>query len=186
MSFYVYQYSDPNTGIPFYIGKGTGRRSEFHLWAAKAGKHKNKLLANVIKKIGTPVIEILSTFENENDAYDEEERLIAKYGRRLFENGVLCNMTLGNRGPLAFKHTPESKMKMSESHTDMKYDRSLEHNSKISASNKGKPKSSAHTAGAKATRFSNRYGIPIQAARDFFFTVGGNFSQAKIALGVTS
>jgi hypothetical protein len=32
---YVYQYIDSTTGLPFYIGKGTGRRKDQHLADAR-------------------------------------------------------------------------------------------------------------------------------------------------------
>jgi hypothetical protein len=114
--FYVYQYLYPQTRVPFYIGKGHGERSQFHLHASNNEVHRNKLLQNTIKKVQRdgcdPLIEILQEFEDENKAYDEEERLIKLYGRKRYEGGPLCNLTLGGRGPLGFRHSEEAKQKM--------------------------------------------------------------------------
>lgn len=120
--FYVYQYLHPQTRVPFYIGKGHGDRSQFHLHASNNEVHRNKLLQNTIKKVqrdgSDPLIEILQEFEDEDKAYDEEERLIKLYGRRRYEGGSLCNLTLGGRGPLGLRHTEEAKQKMRKPKSD--------------------------------------------------------------------
>jgi hypothetical protein len=96
MSFYVYQYVDPCSDLPFYIGKGSGRRCDKHLWEANNGTCKNKLLQNVILKVGEPRIDIIQTFEDEQSAYDLERDLVSKYGRRVDGTGILTN--IGGRG----------------------------------------------------------------------------------------
>lgn len=113
--FYTYQYCHPITIIPFYIGKGSGNRMYDHLIEAKYSSHKNKHFENSIKLLWKqgldPVIQLLSTFEDEAAAYDEEERLIQVHGRQI-DGGSLCNITLGGRGPLGRKHTEAAKEKM--------------------------------------------------------------------------
>jgi hypothetical protein len=134
--FYVYQYLYPETRVPFYIGKGQGDRSQYHLHAANTGVHENKLLENTIKKVQRggcdPLIEVLQEFNDENEAYDEEERLIKLYGRKRYEGGPLCNLTLGGRGPLGYQHTEETKQKMRKP-------KSEEAKRRMSEAKRGKP-----------------------------------------------
>ena len=50
---YVYILTDPATGKPFYIGKGTKKRCYQHVSMVRAGKtpNNNKHLASTIKKV---------------------------------------------------------------------------------------------------------------------------------------
>ena len=136
MKYYVYQYVDPATGLPFYIGKGSGRRSQIHLWHAKNGTCKNKLLQNVILKVGDPRIEIVQRFENEQDAYDLERALVEQFGRRVNGTGILTNIDVGGRGRVGYIVSQETRTKMAASKIGKKLHRTPEHNAKISASHK--------------------------------------------------
>jgi len=81
--FYTYAYLRED-GTPYYIGKGRDRRAY-----QKHGCHnpptKNR-------------IEILDYFEKEQDAFDEEVRLIKHYGRKDLGTGILRNLTAGGDG----------------------------------------------------------------------------------------
>lgn len=44
---------------------------------------------------------------SEKDAYDLEIELIARFGRRIDESGILTNLTLGGEGGKGIIHTPE-------------------------------------------------------------------------------
>lgn len=117
--YYVYQYVHPLTALPFYIGKGQGDRAQFHLKRVTSAYYKNKLFKNVFLKIkrevGEPIIQIIAIDLSESAAHALEIELIAKYGRRLYDpNGILCNHTLGGEGISGYKHTAESKEKMSK------------------------------------------------------------------------
>lgn len=138
--WYVYSLNDPETNIPFYIGKGQRYRMYSHYYNAK--KHKipngNFRLYEKIKSIITneKSIEyrILFQTDNEKEAYDKEFEFIQKIG---IDN--LCNLFLGygksysgekhwnfgrttpqdvkdkiRKSKLGDKHTEESKKKMSE------------------------------------------------------------------------
>lgn len=106
--YYVYSLND--NGVPFYVGKGTGRRMKIHEWNVKNGNlpnGSNKHLFNKIRK--TDNIEYKIEFESndENKCYEMEIKLINSIG---IEN--LCNLTYGGDG---LKATDEVKEKISKS-----------------------------------------------------------------------
>lgn len=92
--FYVYELRDA-TGKPFYIGKGNGLRMHQHEHQARNGR-KSKLAAKLRKmqRLGQKVLKVvvLDT-DNEAEAFTEEKRLIAHYGRK-----TLANQTDGGDG----------------------------------------------------------------------------------------
>jgi hypothetical protein len=102
--YYIYQYIDPRTSLPFYIGKGKDTRKYDHIHNEQS-KRENPTKAQVIKEILDaglfPVIkEIESNIENESDAYAREDHYILHYGRKgIEENGILTNKTLYGRPP---------------------------------------------------------------------------------------
>jgi len=98
MMYYVYILIDSETNVPFYVGKGTGNRIYAHERCVRRGKvpHGNSYLFEKISKIlaGGFFIGRRKVFVSEDEVacYDEEERLIKKYG---IEN--LCNLASGGR-----------------------------------------------------------------------------------------
>jgi len=94
--FYVYAHLRKTDNSVFYIGKGSGDR-------AFVKSNRNKMWRSVFEKHGCIVV-ILSRWENEDDAFAEEERLISHYG---IEN--LTNMTNGGRGAPGVEFSKERK-----------------------------------------------------------------------------
>lgn len=122
MSFYVYHLINPNTKIPFYVGKGKKNRMYVHERLTKQGKipNNNRLLFREIKKIldGFGKIEYIKIKEGitENDALLLETQEIKKYGRRNNKTGILCNLTDGGEGVSGYKHTQMARILMSNSY----------------------------------------------------------------------
>lgn len=94
--FYVYIYCHPDTGIPFYVGKGSAGRYKKHLTNARNPHLRNKI--NKLNREGKePMIDVVLRTDDEGLAYDIEENLIRQY-KRSCDGGVLCNQDLGTRG----------------------------------------------------------------------------------------
>lgn len=99
--FYVYKHTFKNNTA--YIGKGKGKRA-YEL-------KRNRFWNNLCKKYGLPTIEFLHKDLYENEAFELEKLEIEKCK----QNGVkLCNLTNGGEGMNGYKHTEESKLKMSK------------------------------------------------------------------------
>ena len=127
MKFYVYAYYDPtdtgsmwgfnfpiegpdSTGCPFYVGKGSAYRAWEHLSEAKNQRSLGKLLYNKIRKLLSkgvePVIDMIWEGMEEVEAYDLENFLIQRWGRRDQNKGPLCNHTDGGDGACPkYQHT---------------------------------------------------------------------------------
>lgn len=109
--FYVYVYKDPDTLIPFYVGKGSGYRKTRHLKETKETT-ENYLkwckIQSIKNKKQTPIIEIVFESENENECYIKEKELILLYGRKI-DGGVLTNITFDGTPPKDAEKRPRSK-----------------------------------------------------------------------------
>ncbi len=103
--YYIYAYLRLD-GTPYYIGKGRGKR---------AYKPQGR-------RIGLPSpdrIKILDYFEKEEDAFNEEMRLIKHYGRKDKGNGILRNLTWGGEG--GSQYLTEEEVREAKSKTDKRY-----------------------------------------------------------------
>lgn len=93
-TFYVYELVRPDNTV-FYVGKGTGKRVKDHAREAKRNHFCHK--CNVIRKLWNSGSDFSSRIvfrtSNEQEALDQEIKLIAKYGR---DN--LTNATDGGQG----------------------------------------------------------------------------------------
>ena len=117
--FYVYIYKDPrptkNQQV-VYVGKGTGDRAWYH-WNNRVRHNKGfgAFLALLRREKLEPVIEIIKDGLDEAEAFYEEMRLIALYGRRDLNTGTLFNLTDGGEGFSGAVRTEEWKENISKS-----------------------------------------------------------------------
>ena len=144
--FYVYTYSYPNGGLPFYVGKGCDRRDTSHLRKARCITESSSFNIRTILKLlrnnQEPVIERIVENIDEELALFIEEEFISKHGRRDLGTGILTNLTNGGDGVSGFVRSEESKKKHSDSISGSKHhsygkQHSEETRRKISESHKG-------------------------------------------------
>lgn len=115
--FYVYIYKDPrptkNQQV-VYVGKGTGDRAWYH-WNNRVRHNKGfgAFLALLRREKLEPIIEIIKDGFDEAEAFYEEMRLIALYGRRDLNTGTLFNLTDGGEGFSGAVRTEEWKTNIS-------------------------------------------------------------------------
>jgi hypothetical protein len=109
--FYTYAYLRED-GTPYYIGKGTDNRAFLQLNHKVKTPDKNRVL-------------ILKNNLTENEANIHEKYMIAVFGRKDLETGILRNLTDGGEGVSGFKHSEKTKNKMRKPNTK-------EHNKKVS------------------------------------------------------
>jgi len=129
--YYIYAYLRLD-GTPYYIGKGRGKR------AYKPHIRKRS------RRIGLPSpdrIKILDYFEKEEDAFNEEMRLIKHYGRKDKGNGILRNLTWGGEGGsqyLTEEEAREAKSKTDKRYKELNKEKLLEYAKKYNELNKEK------------------------------------------------
>jgi len=106
--YFIYVYARAN-GQPFYVGKGTRRRIYAHINEAKRGHVCWKCcLIRKMLRTGEPVLRyIVFATDDEQEAYDKEQEIIALIGR-----DKLTNQTDGGDG--IFNMPPESIQRISE------------------------------------------------------------------------
>ena len=97
--YYIYEYIDPRTNLPFYIGKGKDTRMYDHVRTEQAKREnpdKAKVIQDIIDAGLFPIMrEIESNIPVEADAYTREDYYIRLYGRRGIDpSGILTNKQL--------------------------------------------------------------------------------------------
>jgi hypothetical protein len=122
--FIVYEIWCPITDACIYVGKGNTERSRMkdHIRQAdrlREGKSvKNTILAGTIRRIidsgSYPVFKVVYETPVEQDAFDEEIRRIASYGRRNINTGTLANLTEGGEGTTGWKITDKQRERFSK------------------------------------------------------------------------
>lgn len=123
MDFYVYVYSDPRDDLPFYVGKGYGRRDRYHLseTAEKTeNPRKHKKIVEIREAGLEPKIERVGENLSEEDAYNLELKTIRQYGRQgLDPDGILTNKNIGanNSGPTLLKIISSEDLEAVKSYT---------------------------------------------------------------------
>jgi hypothetical protein len=99
MEFYVYQYIS-ESGLPYYIGKGCGRRIH--------RPHGHTILPPVERRV------IIQDGLTNDEAKKLEGELITKYGRKL-DGGILDNIKINQWAcAVGWKHSDETRRKISE------------------------------------------------------------------------
>jgi hypothetical protein len=103
--FYVYKHIRPDTGMVFYVGKGS-------FYRLNSRKDRNKHWHNIVNKVGSFKSKVIFEHQDEELVFLVEKEKIDQL-RKL---GVsICNVTNGGEGISGFNHTLESRKKMSES-----------------------------------------------------------------------
>jgi hypothetical protein len=101
--FYVYLYRDPETGVPFYVGKGTGWRMHAHFRQAREPKtFFHRRLRKLLDAGHNPIIEKIEGLD-EVDALRIEVETIARLGRLCDGTGPLTNVSPGGDKPSCHK-----------------------------------------------------------------------------------
>ena len=139
--FYTYLHCRPD-GMPFYVGKGMGKRSH------QFSRHRrNNYYTRIVAKYGKENISVfVFPCESEQQAFDDEIHQIAQLRR---EGYALCNQTNGGDGASGAKRSDETRLKMSLSQKGKKL--SPEHIAKMSAARIGKKASSETRAKISAS-----------------------------------
>lgn len=128
---YVYTLTDPRNGMPFYVGKGVGRRCHFHAWEARTSTRSTKKL-NKIRKIQSLGLNIIVRKVEENVSHEQAKDLECLLIAEMRDIGIdLTNLTDGGDGREGYKASPETIAKTRHKWTD-------EQKKRISESLKGK------------------------------------------------
>jgi NUMOD3 motif len=106
--FYVYEHWRPDKNECFYVGKGTLARAHHMVCRNKL----HKAITSHLRSHGfKPEVRIIFSLELEQEAYEKEERLISEW--RSKGNPLRANFRIGGRGNSGWKHTEETKARMS-------------------------------------------------------------------------
>lgn len=136
--FYVYLLIDPSNNIPFYVGKGKGKRYNVHFNPSAKGQNilKDKHIINILSRGEVVSVQHIPC-DSEIAAYELETQLIQQYGRIDLGTGCLTNLQNGGEGA--------GSCRILSANT----------RSKISASNKGKQHSTETRSKISASIVSN-------------------------------
>jgi hypothetical protein len=109
---YVYRHIRLDKNEPFYIGIGSDSDGKYT--RAKSKENRNNHWNNIIDCTQYK-IEILFDDLTWEEANEKEIELVALYGRRDLGLGNLVNLTNGGEGMVGYKHSEETRKKMSNS-----------------------------------------------------------------------
>lgn len=109
---YVYTLTDPRNGMPFYVGKGVGRRCHFHAWEAK-NSDKPTYKLNKIRKIQSLGLDIIVNKVEENVSHEQAKELECFLIAEMREFGIdLTNATDGGDGRAGYVISEETRKKL--------------------------------------------------------------------------
>ena len=138
------------TGVPFYVGKGSGNRWLVHEWEARATKpgpnanHQKLAIIRKMQALGFDIPKVkLHEGLTEAVAHAYEAALIATIGRRN-KGGPLVNLTDGGDGTSGNIKPREAVERTAAAHRGKK--RSLETRAKLAAARRSWTTSEAHLA----------------------------------------
>jgi len=98
LKYYIYVYYDPRDRTPRYVGEGCGNRSHVHLNNAD-NTELRKAIAEWRALGLEPIIEIEERrYATKAEVWVREKELIAHYGRLIWCEGPLFNITEGGDG----------------------------------------------------------------------------------------
>lgn len=112
--YYTYLLIDPRNNLPFYVGKGKGRRCFDHVREARCTT-KNSAKLQKIRKIESMGLAVVVRKVEENVSDDQAKELEILVIAEARAKGIaLTNRTNGGDGASGYKHTAESIKKLSE------------------------------------------------------------------------
>jgi hypothetical protein len=118
MNSYVYTLVDPRNNLPFYVGKGVGRRCFFHSWEARNTKNISRKL-NKIRQLHNHGVEAVIRKVEENVTDEQAKDLECLLIEEMRDIGIkLTNMTDGGDGTAGYKQSPETIAKTRHDWTD--------------------------------------------------------------------
>lgn len=131
---YVYKHFNPQTGVCFYVGIGTGRNFE----RAYSSANRNRHWHNVVNKYGLPKVKFFAVRLTKEEACKIEIEQI-KINGRVCDGGTLVNVSTGGDGGFTGGTlSEESRKKISQGNKGKTI--SAEQRAKISRSRKMLPK----------------------------------------------
>jgi len=160
MEYYVYQYIS-ESGLPYYIGKGNGRRMH--------RPHTKTTLPPVERRV------IIKDGLTNEEAKGLEKQLITKYGRKL-DGGILDNIKINQWAcAVGWKHSEEAKRKISKGNKGKKRTTeqlknykgtvTAEHKEKVRQANLGRPYDPVRAAKISATLMGHKLSAETIAKR---------------------
>jgi hypothetical protein len=108
-------------GLPFYVGRTRSMkiRYEQHLWnSLSKNRHKNAVIAKILKAGLRPEVRILKSGLSIDDANFWEQRIIHLIGRSSDKRGPLTNQTDGGDGGTGRRVSMRSRKRLSSLNRD--------------------------------------------------------------------